>query len=459
MKQALFIILGIVLTFNIKAQVTIGSNNTPVSGALLQLKETSTNGDNSTRGLSMPRVELKSLSGDLAESMGAPSGTYDAPSHIGLLVYNTGVNDNTSSAARICQGMHVWTGEQWEPLIPYPSITRKEIFDAYTSGEFYYLDPSSPNDESWKFINKNASDYNPLGAISTVSDIDGNTYTTSRFYVGFFRRWSRYKVQENYSCDPEKPIWVDQPDVLKFTDTFEDGVWMTQNLKVKNFDTTRDDPSETSIITLSQAKEAITDPTLAKWEYPNKDSSNESSMGLLYTWAAAANGNTGTNYDLEVLEGKRIQGICPKGWHLPSDRQWTDLENALIIKSTLFTDPQISIADPTILAYWSADTDRGEHSSILRGNTSGSGGNQGKSKTAATGGFDAYDTGFIDNGVITFYGVGSGWWSSSHIDGKQAERRAVFNQSQISWMNSKNVYRDSVNRNLMLGIRCMKNTD
>lgn len=457
MKQVLFIILGVLWTLNIEAQMTIGSDEPPASGALLQLKETSGITDNSEKGLSLPRIELVSLTGDLAASMGAESGTYDAQSHIGLLVYNVGINDSISEASRVCPGMHVWTGDRWEALTSYPPIAREETLDSFLSGEFFYLDPADPNDSGWKFIGKNATDYGPLGHMFSVTDTDGNAYTATRFYVGFFRRWSTYKVRESYSCNSNNPKWINLPDTTKFKDTFEDGIWMSQNLKVKNYEPLRDNPLDTSIVSLSQASTIITDPTLARWEYPNKASVNESTMGLLYTWAAATNGKAWTRYDIGILEGDRVQGICPKGWHLPSDRQWTDLENALILNSSIFTDPEV--ANSSSKLSYTEEYGRGSHSPILRNRASGSGTDQGKSKTAINGGFDAYDMGFLDNGLATLFGVGSGWWTSSHPTSLQGQRRAVFNQSQDSWMNSANVYRDAVDRQLMLGIRCLKNTD
>lgn len=442
---------------DIDAQVTIGSGESPVSGALLQLKETSAVGANSTKGLSLPRVELQSLTGDLATTVGSVSGTYDPQKHIGLLVYNVTTNDDISNASRICPGVHLWTGEEWMPLKRYPSIVTEETFDSYTSGEFFYLDPSKPNDEGWKFIGKKASDYYPLGAVSSVTDTEGNIYTATRFYVGFFRRFSKYKVRESYSCDTNNPKWVNLPDVYKFNDTFEDGVWMTQNLKVKEYDSVRDNSEEVSTIAPLSHTSVINDATQASWEYPNKAASNEVTMGLLYTWAAATNNKTWIGYDIEILEGKRIQGICPTGWHLPSDRQWTDLENALITGSSLFTDPPV--ANSSSKLSYTDEYGRGSHSLVLRSNTSGVGVNQGKSKIASTGGFDAYDTGFIDEILSTFFNVGSGWWTSSNPTSTQGQRRAVFNQSQESWMNSANVYRDAIDRKIMVSVRCMKNTD
>jgi len=45
-------------------------------------------------------------------------------------------------------------------------------------------------------------------------------------------------------------------------------------------------------------------------------SSTDDTYGLLYQWSAAMNGTT--------TEG--AQGICPSGWHIPSDGDWLELE-------------------------------------------------------------------------------------------------------------------------------------
>ena len=50
---------------------------------------------------------------------------------------------------------------------------------------------------------------------------------------------------------------------------------------------------------------------------------NAIKYGKLYTWAAAINGYV-TNND-ELLYGVR-KGICPNGWHVPSDEEWLELE-------------------------------------------------------------------------------------------------------------------------------------
>ena len=51
--------------------------------------------------------------------------------------------------------------------------------------------------------------------------------------------------------------------------------------------------------------------------YYDNSLSNKDIYGALYTWAAAMNGAESSNFS--------IQGVCPDGWHLPSDDEWIEL--------------------------------------------------------------------------------------------------------------------------------------
>jgi uncharacterized protein (TIGR02145 family) len=59
------------------------------------------------------------------------------------------------------------------------------------------------------------------------------------------------------------------------------------------------------------------------WCYLNS-SSNCTTYGRLYDWAAAMQGATSSN-----LNPSGVQGVCPTGWHLPSDAEWDVLMNYL----------------------------------------------------------------------------------------------------------------------------------
>ena len=53
---------------------------------------------------------------------------------------------------------------------------------------------------------------------------------------------------------------------------------------------------------------------------PNNNESNVESYGYLYNWAAVMHGASSSN-----ANPSGIQGICPNGWHVPSDAEWTQL--------------------------------------------------------------------------------------------------------------------------------------
>lgn len=58
--------------------------------------------------------------------------------------------------------------------------------------------------------------------------------------------------------------------------------------------------------------------------YYNNNANNEAdTYGALYTLAAATNGTTSST------NPSGVQGVCPAGWHLPSDEEWTELTDYL----------------------------------------------------------------------------------------------------------------------------------
>lgn len=96
----------------IKGQVTIGLSESPVEGALLQLKNKTTVGssiENADKGLILPRVALTEISQLFPMfPTGYDKSTYDYP-HTGLLVYNA--NDDLKYGDG--KGMYVWDGNKW----------------------------------------------------------------------------------------------------------------------------------------------------------------------------------------------------------------------------------------------------------------------------------------------------------------------------------------------------------
>lgn len=80
-------------------------------------------------------------------------------------------------------------------------------------------------------------------------------------------------------------------------------LWMAENLKVMHY---RDG---STIPNVEDGNEWSNLETGAYSAYEN-NSEYASTLGLLYNWYAAMD----------------IRGICPEGWHVPSDEEWMELE-------------------------------------------------------------------------------------------------------------------------------------
>ena len=85
--------------------------------------------------------------------------------------------------------------------------------------------------------------------------------------------------------------------------------WMKENLRTTKY---------ADGTTISQGSSTST--TTAYWYYPNDNSSNKSIYGLLYNWKAVMR-----NASSSTSNPSGVQGICPIGWHVPSDAEWTQL--------------------------------------------------------------------------------------------------------------------------------------
>lgn len=60
--------------------------------------------------------------------------------------------------------------------------------------------------------------------------------------------------------------------------------------------------------------------TVADTMYPNSDPTLAATYGLLYTWADVMQGEPSSN-----AFPSGVQGICPDGWHVPSQKEWKNL--------------------------------------------------------------------------------------------------------------------------------------
>jgi len=104
-----------------------------------------------------------------------------------------------------------------------------------------------------------------------------------------------------------------------YTVTINDRIWMAENLKTTKY-------SDGSPITYLGSFTSWVDSANITQAYcwNNDDINNKDIYGAIYNWYGAMNGAASST---TIPSG--IQGVCPTGWHLPSDREWRELETFL----------------------------------------------------------------------------------------------------------------------------------
>lgn len=96
------------------AQVTIGSDNPPHKGSLLDLKQKEQAGENAKGGLALPRVELRS-----ATELTVGGDESKKKEHKGLVVYNV------ANTGDLSEGTYCWDGEKWKRMLSVDSYGAK----------------------------------------------------------------------------------------------------------------------------------------------------------------------------------------------------------------------------------------------------------------------------------------------------------------------------------------------
>lgn len=414
-KHLFFIFVIIVLHSNyVYGQVTIGSNSTPKIGALLDLKQNDNIGVNSNKGILLPRVKLTKADDITADVENVTAS--DMSLYIGLVVYN--INEEFCGQYPLAKGLHVWNGNFWQ-----------------------YMGPDIKHPEVKEFIDPR----------------DGERYLYRSFGD-------------------------------------EAGVWMLENMRTKRL------PGATTDLPLHTGEVSLTVPS---YGYPSDTKTGWTSLtpgkeryGLIYNWYAYTNKladpgvdqgeeengvdnpnsveNIGPNGD--VSGKKYVQGICPDGWHVPSDKDWNLLEKEIYNNAEKYADYSPNSFDPST---WQTEWDwtydlRGSSENSKKGhsyamiNVCSAGGvdnSFGKSFPAEYGGFNAYITGYFfalptgnhyQPGMCVFasasnMGTDTGTTAAVYV-------RMIFNPF-MTYLDNTKVDRYAINHSAMVAVRCKQNVD
>lgn len=98
-----------------------------------------------------------------------------------------------------------------------------------------------------------------------------------------------------------------------------DQVWMAENLKTTHY------ADGTPLVDGTDSVDLTGDYVTKYYFYYGDDSATYAhTYGALYTWAGAMNGASSSD---AIPSG--MQGVCPTGWHMPSDGEWQQMVDYL----------------------------------------------------------------------------------------------------------------------------------
>ena len=176
-------------------------------------------------------------------------------------------------------------------------------------------------------------------------------------------------------------------------------IWMKENLNTTHFRNGED-------IYIVTNNGAWCDLNLSCYCNYGNTESNAKTYGRMYNWYSV---NTGS--------------LCPNGWHVPSDAEWTILTNYL--EGEAIAGGKLK---ETGLAHWNSPNTEASNSSGF---------------TALPGGFRNFDGEFYN------IGISGHWWSSTKINANSSMLRRLY-YSDVK------VFKGSYNKLSGLSVRCLK---
>ncbi|MBE9491594.1 MAG: hypothetical protein IMY70_01805 [Bacteroidetes bacterium] len=217
-----------------------------------------------------------------------------------------------------------------------------------------------------------------------------------------------FQFATNTSC-PGTPTVTYEGQVYNTIQIFSQ-CWLKENLNVGTMIPGNQEMEDNEII--------------EKYCYDN-DSDNCVTYGGLYQWTEM----------MQYTTQNGTQGICPPGWHLPTDEEWKVLDGAV--------DSQYGIGNPT----WDDWGFRGFDAGTNLKSTSGwYGGGNGNDLFGFSGRPGGYHLGGGNFFVIGDYG---GWWSSTEYNNDRAWSRGLS-------CYSSEVDRDNYDKEFGFSVRCVR---
>ena len=316
-------------------------------------------------------------------TLAIPSVTTDAASNIRISAATSGGNVNATGGANVTAKGVCWSTSQNPTIDDFLTADGSGIgtftseLSDLTQGTTYYMRAYATNfvgtaygeEVSVTTLAVPTGDAQPCPNNITVTDVDGNVYNT---------------VQIGDQC------------------------WMRENLRVTHY-------ADSSIIPLG-ATSSYSETSPCRYN-PNNSASNVATYGYLYNWPAVMHDESPSN---ENPSG--VQGICPSGWHVPSEAEWGQLMNYLNAHEQYFCG-----SNANYIAKALASTAGWENST----NTYVPGNNP--SVNNATG-FSAMPAGYYNSGFSNF-GTYAYFWSTTEYKNNNNYYYAKYVQINYSNVN------------------------
>ena len=192
----------------------------------------------------------------------------------------------------------------------------------------------------------------------------------------------RYQVVMNYKITTKGVVDIDGN--LYKTVAIGQQEWFAENLRTSKYNDGTPIPNVTDNTQWSNLNTGA-------WSYYNNDENNNARYGKLYNWYAVSNSANGN------------KNVCPTGWHVPTDAEWTVLTDYL---GGVFVAGG-KMKEVSTTSWNSPNTDATNKSGFI----------------GLPGGFRFFNGGYIligDNGC---------WWSSTHYDSTNAWYRNLYSLS------------------------------
>lgn len=199
-----------------------------------------------------------------------------------------------------------------------------------------------------------------------------------------------------------------------------DQVWMAENLRTTKY------ADGTTIPMGNTFSEDVA------YRYcPNNISDNVSTYGYLYNWPAMMHNSSSSDSN-----PSGVQGICPTGWHVPSNAEWSQLTDYVSSQSQY-----VCGSDNTYIAKALAST------TVWVSSTEQCAPGNNPSSNNATG-FYAVPAGYY-YGYYTAFNYGAYYWSATQTNSLNAYFHALIYTSAF-------VYSDTYSKLAGFSVRCLR---